>query len=290
MTTRARPTPMRWAVRVRRCSSNRKPTSTRRARRRPVGLLIAGLAPGSGRDRGGGVVRAAQRREHPVACVDDRDHDDHSPRRHVGRTAAAAKRRRRSRRRAAGAAARHANDHPRAGARSRRPRPRRPRRRPARRPRHRHRRRRPRRPRRRPQPPSTTRPRLIPTLPYQTIPGLPFVPAPIQPPAARALGCLHDSDGRPAVRSEHLRPAAVRCRDPTAAARDHRLLRGSGQETPTRRRPDGEVARRVRRLRQAREAVRDVPDAVGVRGRRIRTSAGTPPATPRSRRSSGSTG
>jgi hypothetical protein len=29
----------------------------------------------------------------------------------------------------------------------------------------------------------TTRPRLIPTLPYQTIPGLPFVPAPIQPPA-----------------------------------------------------------------------------------------------------------
>jgi Hsp70 protein len=31
-------------------------------------------------------------------------------------------------------------------------------------------------------PTSTTRPRLIPTLPYETIPGLPFVPAPIQPP------------------------------------------------------------------------------------------------------------
>jgi Hsp70 protein len=32
------------------------------------------------------------------------------------------------------------------------------------------------------QPPTSTRPRLIPTLPYETIPGLPFVPAPIQPP------------------------------------------------------------------------------------------------------------
>ena len=50
------------------------------------------------------------------------------------------------------------------------------------------------------------------------------------------------------------------------------------------------VARRLRRLRQAREAVRDVPDAVGVRRRRSRTSAGTPPATPRCRRSSASTG
>jgi hypothetical protein len=32
-------------------------------------------------------------------------------------------------------------------------------------------------------PPPSTPPRLVPTLPYQTIPGLPFVPAPIQPPA-----------------------------------------------------------------------------------------------------------
>lgn len=31
-------------------------------------------------------------------------------------------------------------------------------------------------------PPATTQPPLIPTLPYETIPGLPFVPAPIQPP------------------------------------------------------------------------------------------------------------
>ena len=31
-------------------------------------------------------------------------------------------------------------------------------------------------------PPTTTRPRLIPTLPYETIPGLPFIPNPIQPP------------------------------------------------------------------------------------------------------------
>lgn len=31
-------------------------------------------------------------------------------------------------------------------------------------------------------PPSTTQPPVIPTLPYQTIPGLPFVPSPFQPP------------------------------------------------------------------------------------------------------------
>ncbi|MFG1932186.1 Hsp70 family protein [Mycobacterium sp. NPDC048908] len=31
-------------------------------------------------------------------------------------------------------------------------------------------------------PPTTTRPPLIPTLPYETIPGLPFIPNPIQPP------------------------------------------------------------------------------------------------------------
>ncbi|MCT7660304.1 Hsp70 family protein [Mycobacterium deserti] len=35
-----------------------------------------------------------------------------------------------------------------------------------------------------PPPPPTTQPPLIPTLPYETIPGLPFVPAPIQPPPA----------------------------------------------------------------------------------------------------------
>ena len=104
---------------------------------------------------------------------------------------------------------------------------------------------------------------------------------PARSPRLRAM----TADGRLALRSEHLRPAAVRRRDPAAAARDHRLLRGPGQEAHPRRRPDRAVARRVRRVRQAGEAVRDVPDAVGVRrrqpgqalGRRAQRRAGRDP-------------
>ena len=130
------------------------------ARRRPMGVLIAGLI----------FVLAAiavavwfllrNDEEHPVAFVDDRDHDDRSlSAADVGRTAAAG-----NAGAAAAAAARHADDHPRAGDGHADPGRRRPRRRPARRPRRRHRRRRPRRPPPPSQPPSTTRPRLIPSL------------------------------------------------------------------------------------------------------------------------------
>ena len=65
--------------------------------------------------------------------------------------------------------------------------------------------------------------------------------------------------------------------NPAAAARDHRLVRGPGQEAHPRRRPDRAVARRLRRLRQAREAVRDVPDAVGIRRRQSEQALGRRP-------------
>ncbi len=117
MTTRARPPPTPWAVRARRCSSsNRKPTSTRPPGAVRWAALIVGLIAGSGRDRGGGVVGAAQQPEHAVAIVDDGHPDDRSfsaP--DVGRTAAAGNTGAAAAGNTGAAAPCDANDHPRAG-------------------------------------------------------------------------------------------------------------------------------------------------------------------------------
>ena len=146
------------------------------ARRRPMGVLIVGLIAGSGRDRGGGVVGAAQQPEHAVAIVDDGYPDDCAvSAAHVGRTVAAGNT-------GAAAAGNTAPPPPVTQTITRAPETQAP-----------------------PPPPPTseapppppptseappppvepppsTPPRLIPTLPYETIPGLPFVPRPIQPP------------------------------------------------------------------------------------------------------------
>ena len=100
-----------------------------------------------------------------------------------------------------------------------------------------------------------------------------------------------DHHGRPAaVQPAHLRPRALRRRDPPAAARHHRLVRGPRQAGARRRLPRPRLATPTSSTSPRRRGCSRPSSPRPPTPTATRTSAGTPRATPRSARSSASTG